>query len=673
MRMLVDDLIPLLDESDSDHLIQLRQYRNSIASISLLPNDILLEIFFEYVHATNPWSGRWTTILFVCRRWNALCMTDARLWSFISLESSGTLKLLQRSKNHLLHVRVPFPRQLLIDLEDQVELAEYVHRLQSLGVELCPAMLDAIKAYMALDPKSFTETDGDHYNQVLFTGNGHRIESLDIEAHSNVLTALFRGIESLPSLKYLKLKCRTQYPLKSWKIPTFLVTTKLYELHIENCVLVHMADYLTSQCNLTHLALRSTGRRYATTLPSFTTLVQVLQQLPRLQFLSIWEYVRVSADELASIDYLPLQQIRISLPELGVLDLDFCLAILVPLFRLIEYPTLTSISFVARGFSSAPPSLFPRLLAMIRDRLDRCGAPWLRSIRISSTMQFGTSVSAHYASDCPSIYSLNRPYLSIRAYLASQSSIRRRLTKILKILPIHHSDIFLYANDVLAGGPDYLTIPSWMRIFNCLPVPLTIIAGNNEGTSEMLEGMMRAMSTPTKNRKHQRTINLQLSKLVISASSHAHHLSDNASEAHIRNYSKLIELLTMYQELHVPWKCRGKRLPWLDVVDIRNRHREVYFFTDQLWEVCDRLFICGEEFHPVKLRNLYKRFIKELKERRVVERDFDTTPEDEDLSDEEPIPPKNSSEVRLELPDRMELFPDELKHIHEEEFGDIIF
>lgn len=50
----------------------------------------------------------------------------------------------------LLQVRV-----LLIDLKDQVELAGYVHRLQSPGLELCTAMLDAIMAYTAPDQISY--------------------------------------------------------------------------------------------------------------------------------------------------------------------------------------------------------------------------------------------------------------------------------------------------------------------------------------------------------------------------------------------------------------------------------------------------------------------------------------------------------------------------------------
>ncbi|KAL1727549.1 hypothetical protein EV714DRAFT_216940 [Schizophyllum commune] len=63
-------------------------YRNSLADISSLPNEILGDIFLLYARETNTLSGlRWTKLLLVCRRWTIIGLSTPALWSYIEFDN----------------------------------------------------------------------------------------------------------------------------------------------------------------------------------------------------------------------------------------------------------------------------------------------------------------------------------------------------------------------------------------------------------------------------------------------------------------------------------------------------------------------------------------------------------------------------------------------------------
>ena len=629
-RALVDKRISLLEY----HLVELRQYRNSIASISLLSNDVLSQIFFEYVIATDPWSTKWTKdILFVCRRWYHLCMEDARLWSFISPERklgrTLTRTWLKRSRDHPIRIRLSF---------NEVTL----------------------------------KYDGYFYNREILSENAHRIQSLEVETHSTTMSALFKDIESMPRLQQLKLECHTLTSLS--QIPALFFnggSPNLNDISIQDCAFIRI-DHFTSLRNLTRLSLQYLPHHPVPpeALPPLSSLLEVLQQSPRLQDLTIKRYIRITSNEMA-IDSQSLPLLEVPLPALEHLDIDLHIDIMVTLLRLIKHPPSTYLGLVPDKLIRASSPSFSRLLFLIGQHMRRPGAPRLRSVRINSHCWSSTSVFAHHTSKCPPSTSERNPYFSIFTYPFSQAQTRRILTKILNILPICYDDTSLYVNEIVNAGPDYLTVPSWVTVFNCIPVPLKIIAGNNEGTSAMLEGLIEVMKNPARKPGHRRIFDLQLSGLVILASSHPRY-SHNGTDTHSRNYSNLVDLLTTYKMLHVPWKRGGKRVPMLEVKGTRGGYLEVYSFIEQLWQVCDQFLISGRDIHPAEIKNCHKRRVKDMKERRANGLEVHIPPEDEDLSDEEPVLPKPSEEVPVGFCNRIELLPDDWKHMHEEEFGGII-
>ncbi|KAL1699872.1 hypothetical protein EV121DRAFT_264740, partial [Schizophyllum commune] len=74
--------------SIKDQLAALVIYRNSLADISSLPNEILGDIFLLYARDTNTLSGlRWTKLLLVCRRWTIIGLSTPALWSYIEFDN----------------------------------------------------------------------------------------------------------------------------------------------------------------------------------------------------------------------------------------------------------------------------------------------------------------------------------------------------------------------------------------------------------------------------------------------------------------------------------------------------------------------------------------------------------------------------------------------------------
>lgn len=132
IRRVLDDGIGLLIR----HLVDLKIYCNSIASIALLPDELLSQIFLQYMLLTGPWSGKWTRILSTCRRWRAVALGDVRLWSYVTngRERRGAIKRMlewgRRSKDHPLSCKFDMTEDSYMPL-----LMQNIHRTRSLSVK----------------------------------------------------------------------------------------------------------------------------------------------------------------------------------------------------------------------------------------------------------------------------------------------------------------------------------------------------------------------------------------------------------------------------------------------------------------------------------------------------------------------------------------------------------
>lgn len=554
-------------------------------------------------------------------------MADARLWSFITNThdfNDRLMEWLKRSKDHPLRVR-------------------------------------------------YTLSENDLQRQVVFPGITQKIKDLHLSGHFKYYAPFFGDVQSLPLLQRLKVECRNTAD-SLFRIPEFIFegNAGLHDIDIRGHAIIQTA-HLTSLRNLTRLHLEFSTD--AAVLPSLSDLLQTLRQSPALQYLGIHESVTSDGDGEVTfngpVSLTLLQDLRLQL-DVVVMDL---------LLQAIKIPPATYLSLTPRYIqeSYGLSSHFTHLLVWIGQHFCSKGAPFLRSVRLRADGSSHTVVSAHHTSECPSLFNHEaRPRFLIIVHPSTQLYTRKLLTKILYALPIRHEGITLDATEIMSGGKGGLTEPSWKRIFECIPVPMVINAGNNAGTSAMLSGLLAAMKTLNgpKKLKDRWGVDLRLLRLVINASMHPHYFGTHpdVGAPHSSAYRVLVELLTLYQALDVPWKRTGRRIPSLEVTGVSGEHPHVYQFCRELWEVSDELILEGKDWHPVKIRNDHKRFIKRMKERRAQGKDIivPLSTEDENLSEEEPILPRQTQEAPKKFSDRIELFPDGLKHMHEEEFGKVM-
>lgn len=84
------------------YLADIRQYRNTLAVVSRLPKDVLLEIFTQLarllyetnqVYAASHGSSRpyrWLYAVNTCRRWHSAALSYGSLWADIDLSETPT-------------------------------------------------------------------------------------------------------------------------------------------------------------------------------------------------------------------------------------------------------------------------------------------------------------------------------------------------------------------------------------------------------------------------------------------------------------------------------------------------------------------------------------------------------------------------------------------------------
>lgn len=88
--------------------------RNTLSSVPLVPDDLMLHIFFVYgTMIEDPFRGAWAKLMLVCHRWREFCLSHASLWSFFSPRGISSLDFqerLKRSVQYPLSMQSDFPK-----------------------------------------------------------------------------------------------------------------------------------------------------------------------------------------------------------------------------------------------------------------------------------------------------------------------------------------------------------------------------------------------------------------------------------------------------------------------------------------------------------------------------------------------------------------------------------
>ncbi|KAI0252264.1 hypothetical protein BJV78DRAFT_1124881, partial [Lactifluus subvellereus] len=70
------------------HILTLLTRRNALAPISLLPSELLAQIFHFHALDEPSWSNRksfgWMKVTHVCRYWRQVALEDSSLWARFS-------------------------------------------------------------------------------------------------------------------------------------------------------------------------------------------------------------------------------------------------------------------------------------------------------------------------------------------------------------------------------------------------------------------------------------------------------------------------------------------------------------------------------------------------------------------------------------------------------------
>lgn len=566
----------------------MKTYRNSIASISLLPDELLSQILFQYVLLADPWSAQWTKILLVCRRWKNVAMGDARLWSFITDDHNGTERMRKwgkRSKDYPLSCRFN------------------VFQHTYFGV---------------------------------FTRNTHRVRSLTLTGSLTQLKRFFEAVEELPILESLNLNSYSSSDdddaaaAPVWHVPSFIVMGGcpcLRSLLLNGVGFADKADW-DHVGNLTHLALEhypSTGF----SLPSLADLVGILQRSPQLKTLKVRHYIEEETLQM----YHDQFNASVVLPHLEHLNFNMSIDVVTVLLECLVIPPTTSMYLVPHGVHTTyggPHDPLSRLLVPLRLHLRRPSAPVLHSLRLNCGVSNSYSdISVFKETVCPEpLDDDHKPHISLVTHPSTQSDLRKILTKIMNAIPLHHA-CYLDAFGIWERDGQ-LSPQTWRTALRMLPTPLTVKIGVNDGMVAMLEGLLDEMRThragvstrrALKKKTQDRARSLQLGKLILVASMNRSRFdgippADQEEEQQML-YAKLISFLADYRDFDAPGKPAGTRVGTLEVESTAGGYMHAYGIGDDLFALVDEFAIEGKVWDPVAIARARERQqtkLRQLKE-----------------------------------------------------------
>ena len=270
----------------ADAIIELKGRLNAMAPISVLPPEVLSEIFAALAHSSYSPQGRpgfrsqsaydWITVTHVCRAWRNIALDTPRLWSRVILSGLDiTQEVIARSKRAPLWVTAYMtclddPRKTLLD-----SIMRESSRLKELDL-VGPAQAFESFSTLPMGPATILET------LILCEGSPYDLDDV-LFPHNPSLPVLFQG--QTPNLRHLLLN---RIGVK-WDNPIFCST------------LTHLTVVVQYDANPSF----STG--------TFSQLLSALENMHALERLELNEAIpRLRKD----LDGLPAPQCTVELPHL---------------------------------------------------------------------------------------------------------------------------------------------------------------------------------------------------------------------------------------------------------------------------------------------------------------------------------------------------------------------
>ncbi|KAI0067644.1 hypothetical protein BV25DRAFT_843603 [Artomyces pyxidatus] len=531
----------------------LKMTRNSMASISFLPDELIFRIILEYALAMDIYSTKWGRILFVCRRWHNIAVHHAQLWSFFSSGIINRPEWRERSGTHPLSLKFEYPRS--DGLEAFISLHDHASRVRSIK--------------MILSTKGFRETF--YVLQDEETG--------------------FR----LPMLECLHLRVCGERTEKAI-LPPFILKDGLPLLRSVRLTDVDFMGLWHLLSNLTDLELGQL--EYPLPVPSLDELFAVLQRSPHLRRLKLDNYLPSDPFSLEKFrhDYgHGFPSSRLALPELEHLELGAPVASLNALLRSLDLPSSTSINLSAKGwYDHTEVSI---LLVPVRLHLRKSGAPILRSLAIESRALF---IKCYTTPTCEAFFlDHEAAHFTFRSYNTRQRAIRTMASRVLDALPL--SD--LEHLNLLTICDDEITRCTWRTVFRHVPHLESILIGVNDGLMLVLESLLDAIRADARglSGKKRRRASQGLSpshwpsRLRLIAS-HDGKLHGPVETEQVALYVALERLLADYKAIDTPSKPGDVAWQMIEI-DLLDRGFDMaYTYADRLFAVVQRLSLEGQNW-----------------------------------------------------------------------------
>lgn len=539
-------------------LADLKFYRNAVAAISFLPDELLSDIFYRCMRF-DPWSTNWSRLILVCRRWHRVAMNDGRLWSWFS--ESGVI-----SDRNLARMVVWEERSKNYPLSRRYSSSRF----------------------------------RSHFIPI-----SHRTRLLHLDGQRKSFLNFFSEVKEMPMLEALHIhvwKESSEGVETLWHVPSFLVeggAPRLHLLHLDGVAFSSTRE-LHLLCNLTHLQLErdiDDSDVDVDSIPSLKDFYDILKRSPRLQSLKIYQYIMIH-------DHDNMGQLSpISLPELDILNLNMDIRIITRIVQFLILPKTIHTSFVARPSLSYLDDI-KLLLIHLQQHTRRKDTLIFRSATVGCGHYLDFSASDK--ENCP-LSVLGEPVLfHLILYPDSQHEIRQMLTKVINALPLEKLEILdatqimsaNYTSNVIGQDRDF-SPQTWRTLLRLLPPRLTIRIGLNQGMIALVKGVVDAMrrapqAFPSGRRlKRQRRLqgfgSLPLSKLVLRVSQYTS--NGMTEEAHNALLVGLTGHLTTYRDLETGLKPQGASL---ETLVIENDHGlRAYTFAQQLFNLTGKLLFDG--------------------------------------------------------------------------------
>lgn len=134
-QLRLTEIIDALDAGTpiSAPILGLKTQRNALAAISMLPTEVLQEIFLQAVMSDSAQSLVCATVSHVCRSWREMALGYPRLWTHLPMECPLWMpEMLVRSRNAPLRVEACTPWAYSALTEAFAERPDYMARIEHL-------------------------------------------------------------------------------------------------------------------------------------------------------------------------------------------------------------------------------------------------------------------------------------------------------------------------------------------------------------------------------------------------------------------------------------------------------------------------------------------------------------------------------------------------------------